>query len=309
MVSLAALLAFSALQTNISVVVYDDLKIKDKGRGKDLSVRVSFPKQAGSYPVIVFSHGLGGSQRAMEPLVQPWVKAGYVVIQPEHEDSGVFKSAADLKKPKSQLIGNPIHRTQDISLVLDSLPVIDKEVPGLKGKMDMKTVGMAGHSYGAWTTMAIGGLKLRSRAAQQVKLSDERPLCLVPISPQGVSDEMDASSYGPISRPTLSISGTEDTSVIFPEAKPEGRRDLFNYQKPGDKYLLWIDGATHGFGGITGSRGFGVVKKDQAMVDLIVRTTTLFFDAYLKKKTEAKIDLTRKNIGGQGAPKFEFLSK
>jgi predicted dienelactone hydrolase len=43
--------------------------------------------QAGQFPVIVFSHGAGGSGQNYFPLTHYWATHGYVIIQPTHNDS------------------------------------------------------------------------------------------------------------------------------------------------------------------------------------------------------------------------------
>src|SRR5262245_53216482 len=64
-----------------------DQTLHDAKRNKDLRVRLLIPKTAGPFPVIVFSHGAGGSGQNYFPLTGFWATHGYVVIQPTHNDS------------------------------------------------------------------------------------------------------------------------------------------------------------------------------------------------------------------------------
>src|SRR6266436_7475404 len=64
-----------------------DQTIHDAKRNKDLPVRFLIPKSGGPFPVIVFSHGAGGSGQNYFPLTGFWATHGYVVIQPTHNDS------------------------------------------------------------------------------------------------------------------------------------------------------------------------------------------------------------------------------
>ena len=66
-----------------------DLVLHDSKRNKDLHVRIFYPDGAGKYPVIVFSHGAGGSQDCCDALTRHWATYGYVTIQPTHDDSAV----------------------------------------------------------------------------------------------------------------------------------------------------------------------------------------------------------------------------
>src|SRR5438132_3551039 len=64
-----------------------DESIHDLKRTQDLPVRFLVPKSAGLFPVIVFSHGAGGSGKNYFGLTAFWATHGYVVIQPTHNDS------------------------------------------------------------------------------------------------------------------------------------------------------------------------------------------------------------------------------
>src|SRR5262252_4243814 len=64
-----------------------DHTLHDAKRNKDLPIRIVVPKTGGPFPVIVFSHGAGGSGQNYFPLTHHWVTHGYVVIQPTHNDS------------------------------------------------------------------------------------------------------------------------------------------------------------------------------------------------------------------------------
>ena len=62
--------------------------LHDSVRNKDLSMTIEYPTRGGPYPVIVFSHGFGGSNTGYTPLTEYWAGHGYIVIKPSHADSG-----------------------------------------------------------------------------------------------------------------------------------------------------------------------------------------------------------------------------
>src|SRR5271170_130788 len=76
------------------VMEVNDIVLHDARRNKDLHLRVFYPEASGRYPLIVFSHGAGGSQNCCEELMQHWASYGYVTIQPTHEDSAVERRDA-----------------------------------------------------------------------------------------------------------------------------------------------------------------------------------------------------------------------
>jgi predicted dienelactone hydrolase len=67
--------------------------LRDAQRNKDLDISIQYPTKAGPSPVIIFSHGYGGSNRGYEPMVAWWTSHGYVVIRPSHADSGALREA------------------------------------------------------------------------------------------------------------------------------------------------------------------------------------------------------------------------
>ena len=60
----------------------------DTARQRHVPVKIYLPeKGAGPFPVIVFSHGLGGSREAYEYLGRHWASYGYVIAHIQHEGS------------------------------------------------------------------------------------------------------------------------------------------------------------------------------------------------------------------------------
>ena len=62
------------------------------GRAVDLHLRISAPRTGRGLPIILLSHGQGGSHYLSSrlgygPLVQAWAAQGFVVLQPTHLSS------------------------------------------------------------------------------------------------------------------------------------------------------------------------------------------------------------------------------
>ena len=79
--------AYTAAAGPFETAAADDLVLHDAQRNKGLHVKVTYPQTAGKFPVIVFSHGYGGSKDTYASLVEYWAARGYVIIQPTHDDS------------------------------------------------------------------------------------------------------------------------------------------------------------------------------------------------------------------------------
>jgi predicted dienelactone hydrolase len=277
--------------------------LRDEKRGKNLLVTVCYPKEEGRFPVIVFSHGAGGSGEYYRPLVQFWVSHGYVCLLPTHADSLALKTAGtrratleDLRETVRDALTNRqgwLNRPRDITFLLDSVREIDRKVPELRGKMDMQRVGMSGHSFGAFTTQAVGGATVTLPGESAQSLSDARPRAFLMLSGQGPGQMgLRESSWEHFTRPLMSVTGTLDRGAAGQGYR--WRRRAFELAPAGDKYFVLIAGANHfSFDGrdVEGGvleRALGVSAKGQEAISAYTKMITLaYWDAYLKDEPEA----------------------
>jgi len=303
----SSLLVLSAALLNISVTsagdqrlyksemgphkyaVATNLDLEDKTRDKQLPLRITYPIGNEKYPIIIFSHGAMGSNKTYRPLSMYWASHGYVCIQPTHEDS-LQLQLRNGKRFRLRNVWNKWNtRPPDIKLILDSLDELEKLVPALKNKLDQTRIGIGGHSFGAHTSMLIGGTKIKHPVTGRlVSYADERPKALLLISPQGTGQALVPESWKSMTRPTLIITGTRDKSPRNGKSYA-WRKEVFDNAPPGSCYLLMIDGAYHGFGGIAGKTRFpGSGPDDDDHVNYVRTTSLAFWDYYLKQKPAAK---------------------
>ncbi|WP_170885576.1 alpha/beta hydrolase family protein [Bacillus alkalicellulosilyticus] len=118
-------------------------------------------KQVQTYPVLIFSHGYGGTRTQNLSQMEELASHGYVIVSIDHTyDSGytVFPDGREVKMVNSELSDEGHHqaiqtRSQDASFVLDQLNLWNSESDNLfANKLDLEKVGMFGHSYGGATT-------------------------------------------------------------------------------------------------------------------------------------------------------------
>src|SRR5688572_27427954 len=57
---------------------------RDTARDRNVPVRIRMPAGSGQVPVILFSHGLGGSRDAGTEWAQAWVQGGFAVVHLQH---------------------------------------------------------------------------------------------------------------------------------------------------------------------------------------------------------------------------------
>ncbi|MHC4606256.1 MAG: alpha/beta hydrolase [Planctomycetota bacterium] len=279
--------AYKAEDGPHKVKAVEKILLHDKARDKDLQVRVTYPDGDGPFPVIVWSHGATGTKDHYRPLVQHWATHGYVSIQPNHSDSRALTGKAG---PGPDTFRDWQNRPKDIAFLLDSLDEIEKKVPALKGKLDRKKIGAGGHSFGAHTTQMIAGATTKDLGGNRESHADKRPLAFLLLSPQGVGTQsagLDEKSWDGVTRPFIVITGTMDFGRKGDDWT--WRLHPYEYAPPEDKFLLVIQGAYHGFGGLvddgTGFRGKGPDNPDHRKY--VKSAAIAFWDAYLKKDEKA----------------------
>jgi predicted dienelactone hydrolase len=233
-------------------------------------VRVTCPKGDRRWPVIVFSHGLYGSKDGYEVLARFWASHGYAVIQPTHPDS--IKQGVRGQREAMQAWDE---RPKQVSQVIDALALIEEKAGT---KLDRERIGVGGHSFGAHTSMLVGGAVVYPGRRS---FRDARVKCTLLISPQGVGGLFREDSWKDYPVPALVITGSLDTSPIN-DTKPEDRLAPFKLGPDGRMHLVWIEGAHHGFGGISGARFAGAGPKDEGQVWVVEQASLAFFDAFVK---------------------------
>lgn len=279
---------------------------------RDLGVRVVYPGSVagGSLPVIIWSHGAFGSGKSYAPLTRFWASHGYVVIAPTHADSAANGVVPSLDNRQAFREWNV--RPQEVSFVIGQLDNISRRVPDIAGRLDVSALGMGGHSFGAHTAELLAGAVARGRfmpSDLQRTYADPRIAAFMMVSPSGPGGIFDDRSFDGIRRPVLAVSGDNDTVGAFRQSASR-RRKAWELMPGGDKYLLWIAGAYHGFGGISGGiRHEGSGPSDAGQVDIVRCTGLAFWDSFLKKRAGAKDWLTGDNLAKAAKNRASLKSK
>jgi predicted dienelactone hydrolase len=228
------------------------IELSDQIRGRQISMRISYPQGHDVFPLIIFSHGAGASQNEYSALAHYWASEGYVVIQPTHADSlslknltsnpeGLLTVLKDMQVNRQQWID----RVQDISFLIDSLPDIETKVPALVSRINTESIGLAGHSYGAFTTLLAAGARLIDRNTNQLEsFAETRIKAFIVMSPPGAGQQdLNGHSFSHINAPLMVMTGSKDRGMQG--QPPEWRCECFQMSRPGDKYLAFIQGASH----------------------------------------------------------------
>lgn len=279
--------------------IYDADSVKvdwfDQKRNRKIPVKFYFPKQAnGPFPVIIFSHGLGGSRDGYSYLGRHWAEHGYVALYLQHAgtDIEVWQNippgeVMDALRKAASHSGNAAARVVDVTFALDQLETVNKEPGSLHGLMDLERIGMAGHSFGAMTTLAIAGQVFFTPTGVLLSAPDPRVKAALPMSsPVPKNKDHWPVAFSRISIPCLHMTGTDDVMPIG-ESKAADRRVPFECSKQADNYLITFAGGDHMvFVGLT--RNAGQAERDAIIQGLIKTSSVAFWDAFLKGNPAAK---------------------
>jgi predicted dienelactone hydrolase len=262
---------------------------RDEARQRDLPVKVWHPSADGPFPVIVFSHGLGGTRDGYAYLGQHWASHGYVSVHLQHagSDDAVWRGSS---KPLEALQAaaldpeNLLGRPRDVTFAVDELERRNaRDGWPLAGELDLGALAVAGHSFGAYTALCAAGRDLVGPLGERVDLGDPRVKACLAMSPQGSQRDRANGSWKEVVVPCFHMTGTEDTSPIRGDATPAERRIPFDAIGGADQYLLILAGGDHMAFSDAGSGG----RRDPADWPLVRSGSTAFFDAYLRRDERA----------------------
>ena len=246
-------------------------KLHDDARGKDVPVNAWVPDGDGPFPVIIFSHGAGGAGSNEFPVTRHWATHGYVVVQPTHADSRSL-NGGELKRTDD----GPAQRALDVKFVIDSL----EKVEDFKGKLDLKRIGVGGHSFGAHTSMLIGGATVDVKGEAK-SYADERPKALLLLSGQGAGMlGLTEKSWDACKRPMMAMTGSKDLGVAG--QTPAQKLEAFTRSPEGDKYGVDIEGASHM--SFTGR----LADREPEIFSYVKTASIAFWDAYINEEPAAK---------------------
>jgi predicted dienelactone hydrolase len=262
----------------------------DPSRDRDIPVKIYYPANAKKpCPMIIFSHGLGGSREGYGYLGQAWAGAGYISVHLQHlgSDDAVWKGAGiDGYAQLTRAVQNPINalnRAADVTFAINRMLALNKETGSpLRGLVEESEIGMAGHSFGAWTTLAVVGEKMPTGAS----FADPRIKCAIAMSaPVPGGAQRAAGEFAAIPVPVFHMTGTLDDSPIG-ETKAADRRIPYDQSTTPGTCLLILNGADHmTFSGHI----FGAYRQSDARYQaIIVPASIAFWDAMLRGNRGAR---------------------
>lgn len=263
------------------------------GPSRTIPVRIFLPPDKAPAPVILFSHGLGGSREGSNFLGRHWSSRGYVTVFLQHpgSDSTVWQGKKPFEiVPALKEAANVTQYSRRIGDVKGTLDVLtgknaDPADP-LHQRLNLEHVGMSGHSFGAKTTQAVSGER-GGLPGHTLGFQDPRISAAIPMSPSPAARTDPAKSFGEVSLPWLVMTGTRDDSPsgIAPTT-PGDRLKVYPALPPGNKFELVLLDAEHSAFTEHSMRG-GKTQRNPNHHRVILATSTAFWDAYLKNDPAA----------------------
>lgn len=118
----------------------------------------------GGFPLVVFSHGLGGCGIQSVFFTEALARRGYVVVAPDHADA-LYCSIDGSRPARPQSVppplldpgswnaGSYIERRDDVRSALDAM----LRDPAFRDAIAPDRIGIAGHSLGGYVALAMAG--------------------------------------------------------------------------------------------------------------------------------------------------------
>lgn len=165
------------------------LKLR-RGADRPLPTTLWLPRGNGPFPMILFSHGLGGKPSDYRELITSWASAGFVVAAPAYPHTSA--SAAEFN------VLDVLNQPADASYV------ITEALADLGALVDRNRVAAAGHSAGGVTTLGLLSNSRDTRLRAGVVLAGRQ------ILPQPFT--------GP-ETPLLFVHGRRDATVAYADGR------------------------------------------------------------------------------------------
>jgi len=268
---------------------------QDTSRNRAVPSKIYYPEnKSEKSPVVLFSHGLGGSRDGYEFLGRYWASHGFVSVHVQHlgSDATVWQGSAtpgQALRAAATDVQNAADRPVDISFAIDQLTALATKDPTWAARLDLERIGCAGHSFGANTAMLIAGQTLGVREGV---FRDPRVKAVIAMS-EPVPRAMPESVFAKVEVPVFHMTGTRDDSPIG-ETSAAARRIPFDKIDGAKQYLLILRDGDH-----------MVFARPQtpAEAKLLQETSTAFWQAYLEDSAGALRWLDnefRDELGRQG---------
>lgn len=224
-----------------------DLDPTDSRRERAVPLRLYLPEGDAPVPLVVFSHGIGGSRLGYSYLGQHLASQGVACLHVQHVGSDRSLWAGNplmlaFRLQNAARDAEAVARVRDLRFALDH--VLTEST--LKGRLDAQRILAAGHSYGANTAMLAAGARVYREGLELPPADDRLRALLLLSAPPFYGEPNLAPILGPVTLPALHVTTTEDVINVPGYHSPASDR-IAIYQAMGSRHkaLAVFDGGPH----------------------------------------------------------------
>jgi len=221
------------------------------------------PPARGRFPLIVWAHGNGARGANAPAVVRSWAALGYVVAAFDFPVSSRARANLDA-------VTDWAAQPEDVRFVLDRMLAGDA-VPALARTVERAHVGIAGHSLGAMTVLAVG----------YGAHADPRVDAVATFAGIPLLDDTDVRTR---TTPLLLVHGADDPTIPYRQSQR-----MFELAS-GPRYLVTVSSGGH-------SR---FLQSPEPEIERLLATiTTAFWDSTLRGDRRASARITVHDPSGQ----------
>lgn len=273
--------------------------VDESRNGRVIPYKFYYPRGgAKQKPLIVWSHGLGGTRDGAGYIARYLAARDYVLLHIQHygTDSSLWAGKEGhpwdhIRKAKISR-ATTLDRFQDVPFVLDNLKGIERY-----NLMDTKRIGMSGHSFGALTTQVMAGQLFPDENEKLISFKEPRfqaGLLYSFVAMGHLYNGDPADLFGAMDLPLLYMTGTDDDNPVD-RVDYTFRMPVWEHGGSKEKYLLVLNDGDHMV--FNGSRGkLEDNPKRELHEEMICKIALAYWDMQLKGDKNAADWLTGSGI-------------
>jgi len=252
--------------------------------------------ERGPYPLLVFSHGYGGSGIGAVFLTEVLASRGWVVAAPDHHDRhsavrirtpqvkdydrlGLLRHAMQIAASGREDRGEYLYRLDEIELVMDRMLTSEP----FKNILDTGRIAVGGHSFGGFTALGVCG-------AIQERL-DPRIKAILLFSTGAGGYLFNEDELSSVRIPSMLFLGEKEKDKLRGRDMTMSEiADKIYRNMPPPKYFLEVKGANHlSFNNrFTDRRAVRFLSEnDEQLFDVIRRYSIAFLEKYVGGRKDA----------------------